>query len=71
MSIVLAVILIIAALAIGVFSGFFYHKNTVEAKIGRTEEYVRKLVDDSQRKANEEAKEMKLKAKEEVLQQKS
>ena len=71
MTITLAVILIAAALAAGIFAGYIYHKKTVESKIGRTEEYVRKLVDDSQRKANEEAKEMKLKAKEEVLQQKS
>ena len=71
MSIALSVILIVLALALGALAGYIYHKNTVESKIGRTEEYVRKLVDDSQRKANEEAKEMKLKAKEEVLQQKS
>ncbi len=71
LNIVLAVVLIAAALGIGIAIGCIYHKNTVEAKIGRTEEYVRKLLDDSQRKATEEAKEMKLKAKEEVLQQKS
>ena len=56
---------------IGAAIGCLYHKSTVEAKIGRTEEYVKKLLDDSQRRATEEAKEMKLKAKEEVLQQKS
>ena len=71
LNIVLAVVLIAAALGIGIAIGCIYHKNTVEAKIGRTEEYVKKLLDDSQRRATEEAKEMKLKAKEEVLQQKS
>ena len=71
LDIVLAVILIAAALALGILIGCIYHKSKVESKIGRTEEYVKKLLDDSQRKATEEAKEMKLKAKEEVLQQKS
>ena len=71
MNIYLAIGLIVAALGCGIGIGFVHHKKTVEAKIGRTEEYVKKLLDDSQRKANEEAKEMKLKAKEEVLQQKS
>ena len=71
MSIVIAVICIAVALLAGIVIGYIYHKQAVESKIGRTEEYVKKLLEDSQRKANEEAKEMKLKAKEEVLQQKS
>ncbi len=67
MSVILAIGLMIAALVIGTAVGYSYRKNAVEAKIGRTEEYVKKLLDDSQRKAREDSQEMRLKAKEEVL----
>ncbi len=71
MNIVLAIILILAALLIGAGVGYTYSKRTIEADIGRTKDYTKKLLDDAQRKATDEAKEMQLKAKEEVLQQKS
>ena len=61
----------LAALVIGAFAGYRYNKSMVESKIGRTEEYAKKLLDDTTRKADEKKKEMILEAKEEVLRQKS
>ncbi len=61
----------LAALAVGLLVGYSYQKNVVEKKIGRTEEYAKKLLDDATRKADEKKKEMILEAKEEVLRQKT
>ena len=61
----------LAALAVGLLAGYSYQKNVVEKKIGRTEEYAKKLLDDATRKADEKKKEMILEAKEEVLRQKT
>ncbi len=48
-----------------------YYKAEIEKKIGNTDEYVKKLLDDASRKADEKKKEMILEAKEEVLRQKT
>ena len=61
----------LAMLCLGAAIGYFYQKNVVETKIGRTEEYAKKLLEDTTRKADEKKKEMILEAKEEVLRQKS
>ena len=53
--------IILAALvagAVGAFAGFTYRKNVAEKKIGRTEEYAKKLLDDATRKADDKKKEM-------------
>ena len=66
--------IVLAALiagAAGVVGGCAYQKNVVERKLGRTEEYAKKLLDDATRKADEKKKEMILEAKEEVLRQKT
>ena len=64
-------VIALAALLIGAFAGYRYNKSMIESKIGRTEEYAKKLLDDTTRKADEKKKEMILEAKEEVLRQKS
>ncbi len=61
----------LVCLAAGGALGYLYQKNVVEKKIGRTEEYAKKLLDDATRKADEKKKEMILEAKEEVLRQKT
>ncbi len=58
-------------LAAGSAFGYFYRKNEAEKKIGRTEQYAQRLLDDATRKADEQKKEMLLAAKEEVLHLKS
>ena len=55
------------AAAIGLAVGYMYRKDVAEKKIGRTEEYAKKLLDDATRRAEELKKEMILEAKEEVL----
>ena len=65
------ILLILAAAAIGGYGGFLYRKNVAEKKIGRTEEYAKKLLDDATRKAEDNKKEMILAAKEEILHLKS
>ncbi|MBR0228819.1 MAG: ribonuclease Y, partial [Clostridia bacterium] len=65
------ILLIVAALAAGAVAGFFYRKTVAEKKIGRTEEYAKKLLDDATRKAEDNKKEMILAAKEEILHLKS
>ena len=58
-------------LAAGVAGGFFYRKNVMEKKIGRTEEFARNLLEESTRKAEEKKKEAVLEAKEEIIRLKS
>ncbi len=65
--ILIALICLVAGAAIG----YFYRKNEAEKKIGRTEQYAQRLLDDATRKADEQKKEMILAAKEEVLHLKS
>ena len=57
--------------AAGAFGGYTYRKNESEKKIGRTEEYTQRLVDDAMRKADEYKKEKILEAKEEILKAKA
>ena len=57
----------LAAIAIGALIGYRYRQSVTEKKIGRTEEYAKKLLDDATRKAEDHKKEMILAAKEEIL----
>ena len=68
---IIAILAVLAALVGGAMFGYQKHKSESEAKIGRTEDYTRKLVEDATRKADEKKKEMILEAKEEVLRQKA
>lgn len=61
------VLIALAALAIGALIGYRYRQSVTEKKIGRTEEYAKKLLDDATRKAEDNKKEMILAAKEEIL----
>ena len=65
---------ILIALAIGAvcaLGGYTYRKNEAEKKIGRTEEYAKRLYDDAVHKADEYKKEKVLEAKEEILKAKA
>ena len=57
---------LVAAVA-GVLGGYQYRKSVAERRIGRTEEYAKNLLDEAQRRAEENKKEKILEAKEEVL----
>ncbi len=63
----LALILCLITGAVGAYIGYIYRKNESEKKIGSTEQYAQRLLDDATRKADEQKKEMILAAKEEVL----
>ena len=65
------ILLVLVAAAAGGYGGYLYRKNVAEKKIGRTEEYAKKLLDDATRKAEDNKKEMILAAKEEILHLKS
>ena len=65
------ILLILVAAAGGGYGGYLYRQNVAEKKIGRTEEYAKKLLDDATRKAEDNKKEMILAAKEEILHLKS
>ncbi|MDD2428091.1 MAG: ribonuclease Y [Eubacteriales bacterium] len=67
MSPVVSILISLATLIIGALLGFTYRKNVSEAKIGRSEEYAKELLEDATRKAEEKKKETILAAKEEVL----
>ena len=56
---------------VGAYLGFGYRRNVVEKKIGKTEEYAKKLLDDATKKADEQKKEMLLEAKESILHEKT
>ena len=64
---IVAIIVAVAAAALGAAGGYLYRKQAGEKKIGRTEEYAKNLLEDAQRKADEKKKETILEAKEEVL----
>ena len=68
-----AIIALIAliALGIGLAAGYLYRQKVMEKKIGQTEEYVKDLLDDATRKAEEKKKEAVLEAKEEIIRLKS
>ncbi|HIU34528.1 MAG TPA: ribonuclease Y [Candidatus Pullichristensenella excrementigallinarum] len=61
----------IVALGIGLAGGYLYRKNAMEKKIGQTEEFVRNMLEDATRKAEDKKKEALLEAKEEVIRLKS
>ncbi|MBQ7654920.1 MAG: DUF3552 domain-containing protein, partial [Clostridia bacterium] len=65
------ILLLLVAIAGGGYGGYLYRQNVAEKKIGRTEEYAKKLLDDATRKAEDNKKEMILAAKEEILHLKS
>ena len=44
----------------GVLGGYSYRKSVQEKKIGRTEEYAKKLLDDATRRADEQKKEIQI-----------
>ena len=68
-----AIVALIAliALAIGLAAGYFYRKNSMEKKIGQTEEYVTNMLEEATHKAEEKKKEAVLEAKEEIIRLKS
>ncbi len=68
-----AIVALIAliALAAGLAAGYFYRKNSMEKKIGQTEEYVNNMLEEANHKAEEKKKEAVLEAKEEIIRLKS
>ncbi len=62
---------IVVALAFGILVGYNYRKGYTEKKIGRTEEYAKRLYDDAVKKAEDYKKEKVLEAKEEILKAKA
>lgn len=56
----------VAAIIIGAIFGYIYRKNVAEAKVGRAEESVKRLVAEAQKKAEAVKKETVLEAKEEI-----
>ena len=63
MNLILAIALMVVFALVGAGGGYFYRKNMAEKRIGRTEEYAKKLLDDATRKAAETKKEMEIEAK--------
>ena len=49
-SVVWAIVIAVVTAGIGIAVGYFYRKSYTEKKIGRTEEYARRLYDDAVRK---------------------
>lgn len=62
----LYIVLPLAGIVAGVILGYIYRRNVAEAKVGRAEESVRRLVSDAQKKAEAVKKETVLEAKEEI-----
>ncbi len=63
---ILYIILPLAAICIGIFAGYAYRRNVAEAKVGRAEDSVKKLLAEAQKKAEAVKKETVLEAKEEI-----
>jgi ribonuclease Y len=63
---ILYIILPLAGICIGLFVGYVYRRNVAEAKVGRAEESVKKLLAEAQKKAEAVKKETVLEAKEEI-----
>lgn len=63
---ILYIILPLAAICIGVVIGYVYRRSVAEAKVGRAEDSVKKLLADAQKKAEAVKKETVLEAKEEI-----
>ena len=71
MNLYLAIGIAVLTCAIGAVVGYIYRQNFVEKKIGRTEEYAKRLYDDAVKKAEDYKKEKVLEAKEEILKAKA
>ena len=71
MSPVLAIVIALVTAVIGGAAGYTYRRNMTEKKIGRTEEYAKRLYEDAVKKAEEFKKEKVLEAKEEILKAKA
>ena len=63
---ILLIVLPLVALIIGGFFGYIYRRSVAEAKVGRAEDSVKRLVADAQKKAEAVKKETVLEAKEEI-----
>ncbi len=68
---IVAILIAVATAVLGGGAGYMYRKNMTEKKIGRTEEYAKRLYDDAVKKAEEYKKEKVLEAKEEILKAKA
>ena len=66
MDTILLIVLPLVALVLGAFIGYVYRRNVAEAKVGRAEDSVKKLVAEAQKKAEAVKKETVLEAKEEI-----
>lgn len=62
----LYIVLPLVAVVIGTFIGYIYRRNVAEAKVGRAEDSVKRLVAEAQKKAEAVKKETVLEAKEEI-----
>ena len=60
---ILAVIVGIVVCPLGFLGGFIYRKNSIENRIGRSEEYAKNLLEDAKRKADDKKKETIMKIK--------
>lgn len=60
------IVLPLVAIVIGAFIGYIYRRNVAEAKVGRAEDSVKKLLAEAQKKAEAVKKETVLEAKEEI-----
>ncbi len=67
----LSYILIAAGIAGGAVGGYYYRRNIAEAKIGRAEEAVKQMIEDTQKRAEALKKETILEAKEDIHRQRS
>jgi ribonuclease Y len=47
---ILLIVLPLAAIVIGTFIGYIYRRNVAEAKVGRAEDSVKKLLSEAQKK---------------------
>ena len=64
------ILLVLLAAVIAGTCGYLYRKNVAERKIGRTEEYAKRLYDDAVQKADEYKRNRVLEAKDEILREK-
>lgn len=67
----LSYILVAVGISGGAVGGYFYRRNIAEAKIGRAEETVRQMLEDTQKRAEAMKKETILEAKEEIHRQRA
>lgn len=66
-SVWIGIALAIVALGIGTFAGYVYRRNIAEAKTGKAEEAVNRMLEDAQKRAEEIKKEKILETKEEIF----